>query len=86
MSLRSYAAVLAFAAGLSAISAVQAAQIANGLTTNGLTTNGLTTNGLTTNGLATNGTDFRGGPDGASSSTTQVKAVILRDGSKIDLR
>src|SRR5215218_10191221 len=57
MSLRSCAAILAIAVGLSTVSIAQAAQVANGLTINGLSANGLTANGLTANGLTINGKD-----------------------------
>lgn len=81
MSLRSCAVVLAVTAGFSAASATQAAQIANGLATNGLTINGLTINGLTING-----NDVQGGRHDGSLSKIRLKAVILQDGSSIDLR
>jgi hypothetical protein len=81
MSLRSCAAILAIAVGLSTVSVAQAAQVANGLTINGLTINGLTINGLTINGK-----DVRGGLRDASSGTIRLKAVILQDGSTIDLQ
>jgi hypothetical protein len=76
MSLRSCAAILAIAVGLSTVSVAQAAQVANGLTINGLTINGLTINGK----------DVRGGLRDASSGTIRLKAVILQDGSTIDLQ
>jgi hypothetical protein len=68
--------VLAVTAGFSAASATQAAQIANGLATNGLTINGLTING----------NDVQGGRHDGSLSKIRLKAVILQDGSSIDLR
>jgi len=76
MSLRSCAAILAIAVGLSTVSVAQAAQVANGLTINGLTINGLTINGK----------DVRGGLRDAFSGTIRLKAVILQDGSTIDLQ
>ncbi|HEV2563455.1 MAG TPA: hypothetical protein VGU19_00060 [Microvirga sp.] len=76
MSLRTCAVVLAVTAGFSAASATQAAQIANGLATNGLTINGLTING----------NDVQGGRHDGSLSKIRLKAVILQDGSSIDLR
>jgi hypothetical protein len=81
MSPRSCAAILAIAVGLSAVSVAQAAQVANGLTINGLSANGLTANGLTINGK-----DVQGHLGEASSGTTRLKAVILQDGSTIDLQ
>src|SRR5215217_6259510 len=71
MSLRSCAAILAIAVGLSTVSVAQAAQVANGLTINGLTING---------------TDVQGRFREASSGTIRLKAVILQDGSTIDLQ
>jgi hypothetical protein len=76
MSLRSRAAILAIAVGLSTVSVAQAAQVANGLTINGLTINGLTINGK----------DVQGRFGEATSGTLRLKAVILKDGSTIDLR
>jgi hypothetical protein len=84
MSLRSCATVLAIAIGLSTGSALQAAQVANGLTQNGLSANGLSANGLTANGLTQNGLATNG--HSASSSTTRLKAVILQDGAIISLK
>ena len=81
MSLRSRAAILAIAVGLSTVSVAQAAQVANGLTINGLSANGLTANGLTINGK-----DVQGHFREASSGTIRLKAVILQDGSAIELR
>ena len=86
MSLRSRTAILAVAVGLSMAAAAHAAQVENGLTQNGLTQNGLATNGLATNGLATNGQDSRGALPEASSATIRLKAVILQDGTAVDLR
>ncbi|MFL4998736.1 MAG: hypothetical protein ACJ8CF_12985 [Microvirga sp.] len=86
MSLRSCAAILAIAVGLSTLSVAQAAQVANGLTINGLSANGLTANGLTANGLTINGKDVQGHLREASSDTIRLKTVILQDGSTIDLR
>jgi GLTT repeat (6 copies) len=91
MSLRSRAAILAIAVGLSTVSVAQAAQVANGLTinglsANGLTANGLTANGLTANGLTINGKDVQGHVREASSGTIRLKAVILQDGSAIELQ
>ncbi|WP_404290903.1 hypothetical protein ACD578_03485 [Microvirga sp. RSM25] len=91
MSLRSCAAILAIAVGLSTVSVAQAAQVANGLTinglsANGLTANGLTANGLTANGLTINGRNVQGRFRDASSGTIGLKAVILQDGSTIDLQ
>jgi hypothetical protein len=91
MSLRSCAAILAIAVGLSTVSVAQAAQVANGLTinglsANGLTANGLTANGLTANGLTINGRNVQGRFREASSGTSRLKAVILQDGSTIDLQ
>lgn len=86
MSLRSCSAVLAIAVGISTASGAQATQVANGLTSNGLTSNGLTSNGLTSNGVSANGQDARGRLHKASSGTVQIKAVILQDGSTVDLR
>ena len=71
MSLRSRAAILAIAVGLSTVSVAQAAQVANGLTINGLTINGK---------------DVQGRFGEASSGTLRLKAVILQDGSAIELR
>jgi hypothetical protein len=76
MSLRSCIAILAIAVGISTVSAVQAAQIANGLAANGLSLNGLSANGM----------DVRGRLKGASSSTAHLEAVILQDGSVISLK
>ena len=91
MSLRSCGAILAIAVGLSTVSVAQAAQVENGLTinglsANGLTANGLTANGLTANGLTINGKDAQGQLREASPGTIRLKAVILQDGSTIDLR
>jgi hypothetical protein len=86
MSLRSCAAILAIAVGLSTVSVAQAAQVANGLTINGLSANGLTANGLTANGLTINGRNVQGRFRDASSGTIGLKAVILQDGSTIDLQ
>jgi hypothetical protein len=86
MSLRSCAAILAIAVGLSTVSVAQAAQVANGLTINGLSANGLTANGLTANGLTINGRNVQGRFRDASSGTIRLKAVILQDGSTIDLQ
>jgi hypothetical protein len=86
MSPRSRAAILAIAVGLSTVSVAQAAQVANGLTINGLSANGLTANGLTANGLTINGKDAQGHLGQASSGTIRLKAVILQDGSTIELQ
>ena len=86
MSLRSCITILAIAGGLSTAATAQAAQVENGLSANGLTANGLTANGLATNGLATNGQDSRGALPEASSATIRLKAVILQDGTAVDLR
>jgi len=75
MSLRSRTAILAVAIGLSMAATAQAAQVENGLTING----------LATNGLATNGQDSRGALPKASSGTIRLKAVILQDGTAVDL-
>ena len=76
MSLRSRTAILAMVVGLSMAAAAQAAQVENGLTANG----------LTANGLATNGQDSRGALPEASSGALRLKAVILQDGTAIDIR
>jgi hypothetical protein len=76
MFLRTFAVVLAVTAGVMAASTTQAAQIANGLATNGLTANGLTANGE----------NAQGGRHEFSPSVIRLKAVILQDGSTIDLR
>lgn len=81
MFLRSCTAVVAIAVGISTVSAVQAAQIANGLAANGLSANG-----LSLNGLSANGTDVRGHLEDASSSSVRLEAVILQDGSVVFLR
>jgi hypothetical protein len=81
MSFRTCAVVLAVIAGFSAASATQEVQAAKGLTQNGPSANGLATNGLTQNG-----NDVRGGRHDASLSRIRLKAVILQDGSSVDLR
>lgn len=77
MRLSTAAAILAIALGLSLATEAGAAVVANGLTLNGLTLNGLTLNGFSTNGLATNG---------VKSGATQVKGVVLPDGSSVSLK
>ena len=86
MSLRSRTAILAVAVGLSMAAAAQAAQVENGLTINGFATNGLTINGFATNGLTINGQEIRDALPEASSATIRLKAVILQDGTAVDLR
>jgi hypothetical protein len=73
MNMRSCAAILAFMAGVCA-TAAQARP--PGLSLNGLSANGITVNGITVNGITVNGT---------SSAMTQLKAVILLDGSVVTL-
>jgi len=101
MSPRSRTAVLALAVGFSLISAAQAVEVANGLTSNGLTSNGLsanglsangltsnglTSNGLVVNGLSANGQDTEGRLRDATSGPARLEAVILQDGSVIPLQ
>lgn len=91
MSPRSRTAILAIAVGFSMISAVQAVEVANGLTSNGLTSNGLTSNGLTSNGLvvnglSANGQDVEGRLYDASPDPARLEAVILPDGLVIPLK
>jgi len=86
MSLRSCITILAIVGGLSASATAQAAQVENGLTINGFATNGLTINGFATNGLTINGQEIRDALPEASSATIRLKAVILQDGTAVDLR
>jgi len=91
MSPRSRTAILAIAVGFSLISAAQAVEVANGLTSNGLTSNGLTSNGLTSNGLVVNGLnangqDVEGRLYDASPDPARLEAVILQDGLVIPLK
>jgi hypothetical protein len=86
MSSRSCTAILAIAVGISTISIAQAAQIENGITVNGFAVNGITVNGLSANGLSIDGNEVHRRLHEVSSGTASPKAVILRDGSMIDLR
>jgi len=86
MSPRSRTAILAIAVGFSLISAAQAVEVANGLTSNGLTSNGLTSNGLVVNGLNANGQDVEGRLYDASPDPARLEAVILQDGLVIPLK
>ena len=54
----------------------------NGLSANGLSANGLSANGLSANGLSTNGQSTAGHTVG----TAMLRSVVLKDGSRVDLR
>jgi hypothetical protein len=55
---------------------------ANGLSANGLSANGLSANGLSANGLSANGQSTAGHIVG----TATIRSVVLKDGSRVDLR
>ncbi len=60
---------------------------ANGLSTNGLGTNGLSANGLSANGLSANGLSTNGrSATGYSVGDATIRAVVLADGTRAELR
>jgi hypothetical protein len=82
MAVRSYAALAAVVIGVSASSGAGAAEAANGFSVNGISLNGISLNGVSLNGISLNGRGVQGrGLNGVASGKTQLKAVILQDGS-----
>lgn len=84
MKIRVHTAVLATAMGIFSLSPASAfwddtrppPNGMNGLSLNGLSANGLSANGLSANGASTNGVTV---------GSAAVKAVILKDGGRVNL-